>query len=251
MAIVVADRDGLADRHSLAERVGHSFADDELLTEALSHRSWCHEHGGTTSNERLEFFGDAVLAVCVSEHAMAHWPDLGPGELSAVRSAVVNAATLADAARNCDMGAVLLLGCGEAASGGADKESILADALEAVLGAVYLDGGLDAARTAVERLLGPQIASAASDPGAGEAKTRFQELVAQRFGTEPTYATSSSGPAHRPHFVAEARIAGDVWGRGEGPTKRAAERHAAEAACLRITQNRSDRPNVAEEPAHG
>ncbi|WP_420626069.1 ribonuclease III [Candidatus Poriferisodalis sp.] len=255
MEIAVAER---ASHDSFAERVGHHFTDASLLTEALSHRSWCHEHNGAadpdhraTSNERLEFLGDAVLGLCVCEVAMTNSPELGPGELSAVRSAIVSAEALADAARDCGLGPALLLGRGEVATGGADKASILADALEAVLGAVYLDGGLDAARSAVQRLLGPRIAEAAVEPGAGEAKTRFQELVARRYGTEPTYEVLSSGPAHSPRFVAEARINADVWGRGEGLTKRAAERRAAQAACLRLIEDRSDRPTIAEEPAHG
>ncbi|WP_419839802.1 ribonuclease III [Candidatus Poriferisodalis sp.] len=238
MEIAVAE---LAELDSFAERVGHRFADASLLTEALSHRSWCNEHNSdvprdrhVASNERLEFLGDAVLGLCVCELAVTQWPELGPGELSVVRSAVVSAVALAGAARDCDLGSALLLGRGEAATGGADKESILADALEAVLGAVFLDGGLGAARDVVRHLLGERIAAAASEPGARQAKNRFQELVARRFGAEPTYEVSSSGPAHRLRFEAEARIETEVWGRGEGSTKRAAELRAAEAACLRL-----------------
>lgn len=238
--------------------MGHRFADSALLIEALSHRSWCHEHNSSpaadrvaVSNERLEFLGDAVLGLCVSEHATVRWPHLGPGDLSAVRSAVVSAEALAGAARECDLGSALLLGRGEAATGGADRESILADALEAVLAAVYLDGGIDAARDVVGRLLGSSIADAAAAPGAREAKNRFQELVARRFGAEPTYVVVSSGPAHRRSFTAEARIGDDVWGRGEGPTKRAAERHAAAAACVRFAEDCSDRSTVSKETTHG
>ena len=238
MEIAVAE---LAQLDSFSERVGHRFDNAGLLTQALSHRSWCHERNverptgpQVASNERLEFLGDAVLGLCVCELAVTRWPDLGPGDLSAVRSAVVNASALAEAARGCDLGPVLLLGKGEAATGGADKESILADALEAVLGAVFLDGGFGAARDVVDRLLGQRLAQAASEPGTREAKNRLQELVARQFGTEPTYDVSSSGPAHRPRFVAAARISEEVWGRGEGSTKRAAERRAAQAACLRL-----------------
>ena len=260
MEIAVAE---LAELDSFAERVGHRFADASLLTEALSHRSWCNEHNSdvphdrhVASNERLEFLGDAVLGLCVCELAVTQWPDLGPGELSAVRSAVVSAVALAGAARDCDLGSALLLGRGEAATGGADKESILADALEAVLGAVFLDGGLGAARDVISHLMGERITSAASEPGARQAKNRFQELVTQRFRTEPRYDVSSSGPPHRPTFVAEARIDSEVWGRGEGSTKRAAEQRAAEAACLRFLEAEPKgetvaRSIVAEEPAHG
>lgn len=255
MPTAVAER---AELHSFEGRVGHRFADLALLIEALSHRSWCHEHNSVAtadhnavSNERLEFLGDAVLGLCVSEHTMSHWPELGPGDLSAVRSAVVSAEALAGAARDCNLGSVLLLGRGEDATGGADRESILADALEAVLGAVYLDGGIDAAREVVGSLLGSRIAAAAAAPGAREEKNRFQELAARRFGTEPTYVVVSSGPAHRRSFVAEARIGEEVWGRGEGLTKRAAERHAAAAACLRLNDECSDRSTVAKEPTHG
>lgn len=255
MCTAVAER---AELRSFSERVGHRFSDPGLLIEALSHRSWCHEHNSSAasddvavSNERLEFLGDAVLGLCVSEHATIHWPDLSPGDLSAVRSAVVSAGALAAAARECDLGSALLLGRGEAASGGADRESILADALEAVLAAVYLDGGIDAARDVVGRLLGSRIVAAAAAPGAREAKNRFQELVARRFGAEPTYLVVGSGPAHLRSFVAEARVGDEVWGRGEGATKRAAERQAAAAACVRLAKDCSDRSTVAKETTHG
>lgn len=255
METVAADR---AELRGLEERVGHRFADPALLIEALSHRSWCNEHNSSdvnddvaVSNERLEFLGDAVLGLCVSEHATAHWPHLGPGDLSAVRSAVVSAEALAAAARECDLGSALLLGRGEAATGGADRDSILADAFEAVLAAVYLDGGIDAVRDVVGRLLGSRIAAAAAAPGAREAKNRFQELVARRFGAEPTYVVVGSGPAHLRNFVAEARVGDEVWGRGEGPTKRAAERDAAAAACVQFAKDSSDRSTVAKEPTHG
>lgn len=247
----------LAEHDSFERRVGYRFADAGLLTEALSHRSWCHERNveqptgsQVASNERLEFLGDAVLGLCVCQLAVTRWPDLGPGDLSAVRSAVVNAGALAEAARHCELGQALLLGKGEAATGGADKESILADGLEAVLGAVFLDGGLAAARDIVERLLGERLSEAASEPGTREAKNRLQEVVARQFGTEPTYDVSSSGPAHRPQFVAAARVFDEVWGRGEGSTKRAAERRAAQAACIRLA-DLDDPPVDAEEPAHG
>ena len=255
MPAAVAER---AELRGFEERVGHRFADRALLTEALSHRSWCHERNSTAgtddvavSNERLEFLGDAVLELCVREHVMVRWPHLGPGDLSAVRSAVVSAEALAGAARDCDLGSVLLLGRGEEASGGADRESILADAFEAVLGAAYLDAGIDAAHNIVESHLGARIETAAAAPGARQAKNRFQELVARRFGAEPTYVVVSSGPAHQRNFVAEARIGEEVWGRGEGPTKRAAERNAAAAACVQLADPRTDRSTVAKEPTHG
>ena len=247
-----------AGHDSFERRVGYHFADAALLSEALSHRSWCHERNveqptdsRVASNERLEFLGDSVLGLCVCELAVTRWPDLGPGDLSALRSAVVNAAALAEAARRCDLGPALRLGKGEAATGGADKESILADGLEAVLGAVFLDGGLAAARDVVERLLGERLGDAASEPGAREAKNRLQELVVRRFGTEPTYDVSSSGPAHRPRFVAAACISDEVWGRGEGSTKRAAERRAAQAACVALLGDLADPPVDAKERAHG
>ena len=242
--------DAVAARESLSERVGHRFADPALLTEALSHRSWCHEHDGIP-NERLEFLGDAVLGLCVCDHAMHNWPGLRPGELSAVRAAVVNAESLAETARDYGLGSALLLGRGEVGTGGADKDSILADAFEAVLGAVYLDAGLDAARDVVERLLGPLIALEAEQPGAGEAKTRLQELAVREFTLEPSYRVSSSGPAHRPSFVAEALVGSEIWGRGEGSSKRLAERRAAEAAYARMIETQIQQQSVPEERAHG
>lgn len=255
MPAAVAER---AELRSFEERVGHRFADHALLVEALSHRSWCHERSSAAgtdhvavSNERLEFLGDSVLELCVNHHAMTRWPHLAPGDLSSVRSAVVSAEALAGVARECDLGPVLLLGRSELATGGADRESILADAVEAVLGAVYLDAGIDAARGVVGRLLGPQIEAAAAAPGAREAKNRFQELVARQFGTEPTYVVVSSGPPHQRSFAAEARVGEEVWGRGEGPTKRAAERDAAAAACLQLADHRGDRSTVSKESTHG
>ena len=236
-----SDHSDSTDQHGAADRIGHCFGhrfgDVGVLAEALSHRSGCHEHGAAASNDRLEFLGDAVLGLCVCDHLMERWPHFQPAQLSAVRSAVVSEATLADAARDCDLGSALLLGRGEARNGGADKSSILAGAFEAVLGAVYLDGGLGAASVAVERLLGRRIAAAAAEPGAAEAKTRFQELAAQRLGAAPAYSVSQSGPAHRPHFEAEVRVAADVWGAGAGSTKREAERRAAEAACRRFSHD--------------
>ncbi len=246
------------EQERLTDRIGYNFVDVGLLREALSHRSWCHERkaralnaANSTSNERLEFLGDAVIDLCVCELAVNRWPHLGPGELSAVRSAVVNARALAQAAQSCELGRALLLGKGETATGGAGKESILADALEAVVGAVYLDGGLAVARDVVERLLGPHLAAAAGEPGAQEAKNRFQELVASRFGNEPNYDVTSSGPAHRPRFVAVARVASEVWGRGIGSTKRAAEHQAAHAAYRRLLESRDDTSTNAQERAHG
>jgi ribonuclease-3 len=147
----------------------------------LAHRSWCAETDGAESNERLEFLGDAVLGLVVTDHLFRTYRDLPEGELAKVRASVVNSAALAEVAVDLDIGAALLLGKGEDQSGGREKPSILADAMEAVIGAVYLDGGWEAAAELVMGLLGERIEEAAAGPGGQDYKTRLQELSAHRF----------------------------------------------------------------------
>ncbi len=214
----------------LATRVGHQFVDPSLLERALAHRSWCAETPGTESNERLEFLGDAVLGLIVTDHIFRTWPELPEGELAKVRASVVSAAALAEVAEELDLGAALSLGKGEDASGGREKPSILADALEAVIGAAYLDGGWLAAATVVLGLLRERISEAAAGPGGQDYKTRLQELAARHFEDLPGYQLTDDGPDHAKRFYATVSLGGTPQGTGEGRSKKQAEQAAARVA---------------------
>lgn len=224
----VTRHDGILDE--LAGRLGCPAIDRTILRQAVSHRSWCAEHGAVPSNERLEFLGDSVLGIIVTDHTFRTYPDLDESELSRLRAAVVSATALADVAHDLELGDALLLGKGEAATGGRTKTSILADGLEAVIGAVYVDGGWVDANGLVLRLLGDQIATAALGPGENDYKSILQELAAQRGDPPPTYDLDAAGPDHRKTFNARVRVAGTAMGEGAGSTKKAAEQAAAEAA---------------------
>ncbi len=217
---------------SIAERLRHLFADPRLLERALTHKSYTNEQPGEVlHNERLEFLGDAVLDLAVSEDLIRSHPRLPEGELTRIRAEVVSEPGLATLARDLDLGAYLRLGRGEARSGGADKDSVLADGLEALLGAVFLDGGYEAARGVIERLFGPAIAAASQRKGSLDHKTRLQELCQARFGTAPFYRLlGSEGPAHDPIYRVEALLGERVIGSGSGRNKKGAEQEAARAA---------------------
>ena len=206
------------------------FVDPELLLRSLAHRSWCAETEGATSNERLEFLGDAVLGLVVTDHLYRTYPDLPEGELAKVRASLVNSEALAEVATTLDLGAALLLGKGEAASGGREKPSILADAMEAVIGAVYIDGGWDAAVELIMGLLAERIEEAAAGPGGQDYKTRLQELAARRFEQLPRYDVVDEGPDHAKRFYARVYLARREWGTGEGRSKKQAEQAAAKMA---------------------
>ncbi|HSH62200.1 MAG TPA: ribonuclease III [Acidimicrobiales bacterium] len=218
---------------ALSERLGVVLRDPGLLARALAHRSWCAEvmaEEQEESNERLEFLGDAVLGLVVADHLYRTYPELSEGQLAKTRASVVDAATLADVAAELDLGAAMLLGRGEDASGGRRKPSILADATEAVIGAVYLDGGWDAASAFVLGLLGPRLTEAAEGPGGHDYKTRLQELAARAYDQLPRYEVSSEGPDHARSFLATVHVGGSAVGRGEGRSKKRAEQAAARAA---------------------
>jgi ribonuclease-3 len=222
----------------LHDRLGYRFTDDALLTLALTHRSWCAENPGTDSNERLEFLGDAVLGLAVTEFLYHRHPDRPEGELAPMRAAVVNRTSLARAARSIDLGRALRLGRGEEHAGGRDKPSILADAIEAVFGAVYLDGGYDPAREVVERVMGKLIVASELLEGTGDFKTSLQELVAARHpGEMPEYHVVGSGPDHAKEFRAEVRLLGRLWGEGRGRSKKEAEQAAAGAAYAALADD--------------
>ena len=214
----------------MRERLGRPFADDELLARAMAHRSWCAEVPGTLSNERLEFLGDAVLGLVVTDYLYRSYPDLPEGQLAQVRASVVNAEVLAEVAAEIDLGSYLRLGKGEDASGGREKPSILSDAMEAVIGAVYIEGGWDAAEELVMSLLGERIIEGAAGPGGHDYKTRLQELSARAYDELPRYHHVSEGPDHAKRFWATVAINGEAVGRGEGRSKKQAEQAAARMA---------------------
>ena len=201
----------------------------------MAHRSWCAETPGASSNERLEFLGDAVLGLVVTDHLFRTYPDLPEGELAKVRASVVNSEALAELAAGLRLGEAVLLGKGEDASGGREKPSILADAMEAVFGAVYLDGGWAAAARLVMGLLGERIEEAAAGPGGQDYKTRLQELAARRFEQLPRYEVVDDGPDHAKRFFATVSIGGIERGRGEGRSKKQAEQGAARQAWLGLS----------------
>jgi ribonuclease-3 len=196
----------------------------------MAHRSWCAETPGEPSNERLEFLGDAVLGLVVTDHLYRTYPDLPEGELAKVRASVVNSEALAEVASDLGLGRALLLGKGEDASGGREKPSILADAMEAVIGAVYLDGGWGAASELIMRLLGERIEEGAAGPGGQDFKTRLQELAAHEFDQLPRYEVTDEGPDHAKRFFATVLVGGVRRGRGEGRSKKQAEQQAAREA---------------------
>jgi ribonuclease-3 len=213
----------------LAQQLGVHL-DPELLVLALTHRSFAHEAGGIPTNERLEFLGDTVLGLVVTEDLYRRHPSQSEGELAKMRAATVSQRALAEVARTLDLGSYVLLGKGELATGGRDKDSILSDTLEALFGAVYLSHGLETSREIVMRLVGPRLAQAA-DLGAGlDWKTSLQELTATLGMGAPTYQVSSAGPDHARVFTADAVVAGDVYGTGTGTAKKLAEQRAAELA---------------------
>src|SRR5438045_3544663 len=177
-----------------------------MLRQAMAHRSWCAETPGSASNERLEFLGDAVLGLVVTDHLFRTYPDLPEGELAKVRASVVNSAALAELALSLDIGTALFLGKGEDQSGGREKPSILADAMEAVIGAVYLDGGWDAASEMVMGLLEVRIGEAAAGPGGQDYKTRLQELAARTLEVLPQYEVVDEGPDQAKRFFAKVIV---------------------------------------------
>ena len=222
------------DVDDLAARVGHDFADPELLRRAMAHRSWCAENGDAQSNERLEFLGDAVLGWVVADLAYHRFPDVPEGQLTDLRKSVVNATALAAVAREIGIGPFLLLGNGERAAGGADKPSILSDAFEAVLGAVHLDGGTEAAYAMVERHVGPRLVTTVDRLDELDHKTLLQETCARLGRQPPVYELTWTGPDHAKVFTARAVVEGRTVGRGRGSSKKAAEQVAAAAACAEL-----------------
>jgi ribonuclease III len=215
---------------ALAGRIGHRFTNPGLLHQAMRHRSWCSEHGEVGSYERLEFLGDAVLGWVVADLVFCRFPDLDEGDLTDLRKSVVNAATLAEIAEELSLGDAVLLGKGEAAAGGSAKPSILSDAAEAVIGAVYMDSDAPTAHALVVRMIGDRLEAALAGLANSDYKTQLQEASVGRFGTPPTYAVTDTGPDHAKEFSAVVLVSGREMGRGVGRSKKAAEQQAAAEA---------------------
>jgi ribonuclease-3 len=236
-----------ADPAELTAALGVAI-DPELLRRALTHRSYAYEHGGLPHNERLEFLGDAVLGIVITDHLYNAHPDLPEGRLAKLRASVVNMRALASLARRIGLGGYLLLGRGEEGTGGRDKSSILADTLEAVFGAVYLDHGIDEARAVIHRLFDAMLEEVAHAGAGLDWKTSLQELTAERSLGVPEYVMSSTGPDHAKMFTAQALVAGELFAASTGRSKKEAEQLAAETAWRAISERAvasagADRPS--------
>ena len=230
--------EAVPERTALIDALGVSV-DDDLLTLALTHRSYAYENGGLPPNERLEFLGDAVLGVVVTDHLYRTHPDLPEGQLAKLRASVVNMHALAGVARDLGpggLGAHLLLGRGEELTGGRDKDSILADGLEAMIGAVYLQQGIDVATSFIHRLFDVLLAEAPQRGAGLDWKTSLQELTSVQGLGVPEYRVTEDGPDHRKEFTATVLIGGEDHGNGIGKTKKEAEQKAAEAAWRDLSE---------------
>ena len=224
----------------------YAFSEDALLREALTHRSFTQapEQRTAQHNERLEFLGDAVLGLVMSESLVTMFPTSTEGELSKLKATLISRVTLARAAERLTLGQWLRLGRGEEASAGREKPSLLANALEALFGAVYLDSGLESARLVIHRALAPEFSDLRDRSGltsGGDWKSRLQEWVHQYDGTSPRYQLEQeSGPDHQKVFCMTVEIGGQVIGRGQGSTKKEAEQRAAEKAFTQVSRGSSN-----------
>jgi len=220
----------MPDLSQLSVRLGYEFTNVSLLETAMHHRSWNAENDGGESNERLEFLGDAVLGWVVADIVYTQHSDLPEGKLTDLRKSVVNANALAEVAVELGIGEFLMLGKGEDTAGGREKTSILSDALEAVIGAVYIDAGPQATHDMVSALMGKRIVDAVGGLDRLDAKTRLQEL-ASKFEAHVHYKVEDEGPDHEKMFFATVFVGDRELGYGEGKSKKAAEQIAAEIAC--------------------
>ena len=219
----------------LQQRIGYTFKQAELLERALTHRSYANENRLSEHNERMEFLGDSVLNLVVSEKLMSALPGSSEGDLSRIRAAVVSEPSLAAVARGIGLGSYLLLGKGEMQTGGRDKDSLLADSLEALVASIYLDDGIGPAGEFITRFFEETIRKAQATGGTADYKTEVQELCQERLKTLPEYrVVSESGPDHQKQFEIELSVRGEVYGRGTGKSKKEAEQRAAREALQRL-----------------
>ena len=240
--------------NNLQSSLGYQLTDLERLETALRHRSYVHQHRDSeagaplkSDNQRYEFLGDAVLGLCVSTLLYRQFPELNEGDLSRMRAGLVNEMQLARLAREIGVPAALLLGRGEETTRGRDKNSILADALEAIVAAVYLDGGFQTAMTVVQGLLGDLIARACRDDLLKDFKTRLQETTQQLSGKTPEYQMAGSeGPDHARVFTVNLMLDGQVVSTGQGRSKKEAEQKAAQAALRTLKDPSAHDPSRAK-----
>jgi ribonuclease-3 len=232
----------LTDYAELRAALGDPVLDPELLDRALTHRSYAYENGGLPTNERLEFLGDSVLGVVVTETLYLSHPDLSEGRLAKLRAAVVNARALAEVGRGIELGQHIKLGRGEETTGGRDKASILSDTVEALIGAVHLSGGIEVSTTLVHRLFDPLIEAASALGAALDWKTSLQELAAEHGLGVPEYVIEDEGPDHAKTFTARVRVGANLYGNGVGNSKKEAEQAAAETAYEEISAAYRDDP---------
>lgn len=225
----------LADLHAYLEPVIGGTCERQLLRRAMTHRSYAYEHDNAPHNERLEFLGDAVLGMVVTDALYRNNPDLPEGQLAKLRSAVVNTRALAQVAATVELGSYVLLGRGEESTGGRSKASILADTTEALIGCVFICRGMEAASALVHHLLDSLMAESADWGAALDWKTSLQELASTTELTGPEYVVHNEGPDHDKTFTAQALVGEEVMGRGEGSSKKAAEQLAAEEAWKVLT----------------
>jgi ribonuclease-3 len=221
----------------------------QSLERALTHRSYAYENANPPTNERLEFLGDSVLGLVVTDALFRGYPTLPEGQLAKLRAAVVQMGALAEVARELNLGSYVRLGRGEQVTGGRNKSSILADTLEAVIGAVYIDCGLSEASDLVHRLFDPVIARSARLGAGLDWKTSLQELTAAHLLGVPEYQVDESGPDHQKSFHAVVRVGGRVLGSGQGRSKKAAEQQAAEAAWNAITDEAAGQDDSKDDKA--
>jgi len=214
--------------------------DARLIDRALTHRSYAYENGGLPTNERLEFLGDSVLGLVVTDTLYQTHSELPEGQLAKLRSAVVNSKALAEVARGLGLGEHVKLGRGEEITGGRTKASILSDTLEAVIGAVYLSGGFEAAGAVVHLLFDPLMAAAAGLGAGLDWKTSLQELTAEHSLGVPEYVINDEGPDHAKTFTAAVKVGEGRYGRGTGRSKKEAEQQAAETAYTAIAASHGD-----------
>ncbi len=227
----------------LREALGSPVLDAELLDRALTHRSFAYENGGLPTNERLEFLGDSVLGVVVTDTLYRAHPDLSEGRLAKLRAAVVNARALAEVARTIGLGAHIKLGRGEEATGGRNKSSILSDTVEALIGAVFLSGGFEHSGAVVHLLFDPLMENAARLGAGLDWKTSLQELSAGHGLGVPEYVIADQGPDHEKTFTAQVRVGESLYGHGTGRSKKEAEQQAAETAYTAIAATYGDLPD--------
>ncbi len=235
----------------LREALGGPKLDAELLDRALTHRSFAYENGGLPTNERLEFLGDSVLGVVVTDTLFRAHPALSEGRLAKLRAAVVNARALAEVARTIGLGQYIKLGRGEESTGGRDKSSILSDTVEAVIGAVYLSGGFEGAGAVVHLLFDPLMETAARLGAGLDWKTSLQELSAEHSLGVPDYVIDDDGPDHEKTFTAQVRVGKELYGHGTGRSKKEAEQQAAETAYRAIFEMHGGEMAVAARARRG